>query len=86
VAPFLVEFSGLVPPAYSFVNGDLVLHARSLRLPEGPTIAGLIYLSASFLVLLCIFVGRLRDRQRAAERSLFVQAWHLRQLFPAPRP
>jgi hypothetical protein len=25
----------------------------------------------------------LRDRQRDAERRLFVQAWHLRQLFPA---
>jgi len=25
----------------------------------------------------------LRDRQREAERRLFVQAWHLQQLFPA---
>jgi serine/threonine-protein kinase len=85
--PFAVELSGKFPPAYSFVNGDIVLHARSLRLPEGPTIAGLAYLSVSFLVLLALFIGRLRDRQRAAERSLFVQAWHLRQLFPAaPAP
>ena len=67
MAPFLVEFSGLVPPAYSFANGDLVLHARSLRLPEGPTIAGLIYLSASFLVLLCICL--LYTSDAADERS-----------------
>lgn len=83
LAPFLVELSGRLPPAYSFVGGDLVLHARSLRLPEGPTIAGLAYMSVTFLILLCIFVGRLRDRQQTAERSLFIQAWHLRQLFPA---
>jgi serine/threonine-protein kinase len=83
LVPFLIELSHRFPPAYTFRDGDLVLHSRSLQLPEGPTIAGLAYFSVSFLILLCFFVGRLRDKQRAAERSLFVQAWHLRQLFPA---
>lgn len=83
VAPFAVEQLGLVPPAYSFHAGELVLHARALELPPGPTILALVYTSVSFLVLLCVFVGRLRDQQRAAERRLFVQAWHLRQLFPS---
>jgi serine/threonine-protein kinase len=83
VAPFAVEQLGLVPPAYSFRAGELVLHARALELPPGPTILALVYTSVSFLVLLSVFVGRLRDSQRAAERRLFVQAWHLRQLFPS---
>jgi serine/threonine-protein kinase len=82
LAPFAVELAGTFPPAASFVNGDLVLHARSISLPFGPTMAALAYTSVSFIVLLCLFVGKLRDAQRAAERKLFVQAWHLRQLFP----
>jgi eukaryotic-like serine/threonine-protein kinase len=85
--PFGVELTGLVPPGYTFTSdGDLVLHARALRLPEGPTLVGLAYVSASYVLLLCIAVGRLRDKQRLAERSLFVQAWHLRKLFPRVGP
>jgi serine/threonine-protein kinase len=81
--PFGVELLGVVPPAYSFRPGEVVLHARAIDLPEGPILAALAYTSVSFLLLACVFVGRLCDRQRAAERRLFVQAWHLRQLFPA---
>jgi serine/threonine-protein kinase len=83
LAPFAAELSGLVPPAYAFRPGELVLRARILEVPPVPTLIALVYTSVSFLVLLSIFVGRLRDQQRAAERRLFVQAWHLRQLFPA---
>jgi serine/threonine-protein kinase len=82
LAPYVVEMTGLAPPAYSFRPGELVLHARALELPRGPTLAALAYTSISFVAMLATFVGRLRDRQRAAERRLFVQAWHLRQLFP----
>jgi serine/threonine-protein kinase len=83
--PFAAELSGLVPPAYAFRAGEIVLHARMLDLPPGPTLTALAYTSVSFLVLLSVFVGRLRDQQRTAERRLFVQAWHLRQLFPSGR-
>jgi serine/threonine-protein kinase len=83
LAPFAAEALGVFPPAYSFRGGDLILHARGIELSPGPTIIALVYTSVSFLVLLLVFVGRLRDRQREAERRLFVQAWHLRQLFPA---
>ena len=80
--PFAFELLVSTAPAYSFHGGDLVLHARAIALPAGPTLAALAYTSITFLGLLCIFVGRLRDEQRQAERRLFVQAWHLRQLFP----
>jgi serine/threonine-protein kinase len=82
LVPYAIELAGVAPPAYSFRPGELVLHARSLELPRGPTLAALAYTSVTFVVLLAVFVGRLRDKQREAERRLFVQAWHLRQLFP----
>jgi serine/threonine protein kinase len=82
LAPFGVELLHVFPPAYTFQGGDLVLHARALRLPEGPTMSALAYTSLAFMVLPILFLGQLRDRQRNADRRLFVQAWHLRQLFP----
>jgi serine/threonine-protein kinase len=81
--PFAIEQLGVVPPAYTFRGDELVLHARALELPRGPTLATLAYTSVAFIVLLGFFIGRLRDKQREAERRLFVQAWHLRQLFPS---
>ena len=80
--PFGVEALSLTTPAYTFRPDELVLHARALELPATATVVMLAYTSVSFMLLLLVFVGRLRDKQRKAERSLFVQAWHLRQLFP----
>jgi len=36
-------------------------------------------------VLSMILVGSVRDALSDAEQSRFLQAWHLRQLFPAAR-
>jgi serine/threonine-protein kinase len=80
--PFAVELLHLVPPAFTFRDGDLILHARALNLPPGLTLAGLAYTSLTFMALPMLLVGELRDRQRAGDRRQFVQAWHLRQLFP----
>jgi serine/threonine protein kinase len=83
LAPFGVELLHIFPPAYTFEAGNIVLHPRALNLPEGVTLFALAYTSLTFLVLPMLFLGQLRDRQRDGDRRLFVQAWHLRQLFPA---
>jgi len=83
LAPFGVELLHLSPPAYTFKAGEIILHARALDLPESLTLTALAYTSLTFMVLPMILVGKLRDRQRDGDRRLFVQAWHLRQLFPA---
>jgi serine/threonine-protein kinase len=85
LAPFGIELLHLFPPAYSFAPGELVLHPRLLALPAVPT--RLVLASeVSFLLLIGLFVGRLRDRKLAREREMFVQGWHLRQLFPSRGP
>ena len=83
LAPFAIELTHIFPPSYSFRGGELILHARALDLPEGLTLGALAYTSVTFMVLPMILVGRLRDLQRDGDRRLFVQAWHLRQLFPS---
>ena len=82
LAAFGVEWLHIFPPAYTFQGGDIVLHARMLKLPEVPTVGFLLYTSVSFVVFLGYFVAQLRGKQRIAERQLFGQAWLLQRLFP----
>jgi len=82
LAPFAVELLHVFPPAYSFRGGELVLHARALDLPQGLTLVALAYTSFTFMLLTMLLVGQLREKQHDGDRKLFVQAWHLRQLFP----
>jgi serine/threonine-protein kinase len=80
--PFGIELAHVFPPAYTFTGGEIILHARTLLLPELPVTVALAYTSIAFILFCAYFVGHLRDRQREGDRRMFVQAWHLRQLFP----
>ena len=82
-AAFSVEWLHLLPPAYSFTNGDIVLHPRLLNLPETTTMAFLTYTSVSFVAGIGWAVSLIRGKQRDAERRLFGQAWLLQRLFPS---
>jgi serine/threonine-protein kinase len=82
LVPYLVELLRVFPPAYTFAGGDIVLHPRALALPEIPVTVSLAYTSLAFILFSAYFVGGLRDKQREGDRRMFVQAWHLRQLFP----
>jgi serine/threonine-protein kinase len=84
--PFLVELSGVFPPAYSFADGNLTLLARAQRFSAHTTVPMMFYVGVSFVVLPAIFLGRVREALSAAERQLFLQAWHLRQLLPEKSP
>jgi serine/threonine-protein kinase len=83
-APFGLELLGLVPPAYVFADGNVTLLARAVRLSPHTTLPLLFYASVSSTALPAILLGRVRDALSAAERRLFLQAWHLRQLVPEP--
>jgi serine/threonine-protein kinase len=81
--PFLVEATGLFPPAYTFTDGNLTLMARALHFGPHTTVPMLFYVGVTFVALPAFLLGRVRAALSAAERQLFVQAWHLRQLLPA---
>jgi serine/threonine-protein kinase len=78
--PFLIEFAHLVAPAYEFVPGGLLLHARSVVLSPHTTVPMLFYSSLTFVALPGVFFSGVRTAMLKAERQLFLQAWHLRQL------
>jgi serine/threonine-protein kinase len=80
VLPFALQLLGVFSPAWRFSGGELVLAARGVRLTSEGTIPGLIWSATTFAVIPVVYFGRIRDALSAAERQLFVQAWHLKQL------
>jgi serine/threonine-protein kinase len=78
--PFGLEFLHVLPPAWAFRDGSIVLFARALEIEPRWTLPGLVYSSLSFVVAATYYIGQLRDSLARAERTLFTQAWHFRQL------
>jgi eukaryotic-like serine/threonine-protein kinase len=83
--PFLAEIFGVFPRAYAFEPGRILVFERAVALPEGPTMGAMMYSTLSFVVLATILVGSMRDALSASEQRQFLQAWYLRQLFPAAK-
>ncbi len=84
--PFVLQLTGILPPAWAFRDGALVLLPRAVSLHPVPTIASLLYISVSLAVLPVWYVASVRDALTAAERKLFLRAWQLRQLVPDAQP
>ncbi len=80
--PFLLELVGVVPPAYAFVDGNVTLFARAVRFAPHATLPLLFYASVSSAAMPGVFLDGVREALTTAERRLFLQAWHLRQLIP----
>ncbi len=81
--PYVVEILGVVPRAYTFEPGRIVVAARAAALPHWPTMGAMAYSTVAWTLLTIMLVGRMRDALAALERRQFLQAWYLRQLFPA---
>jgi len=82
-APFVAEVFGLFPRAYAFEADRVIVFARAIALPEGATTAAMAYSTLTFTVFAGVLMGRMRDSLRALEQRHFLQAWYLRELFPA---
>jgi serine/threonine-protein kinase len=80
--PFMLEVSGVLPPAYAFKDGLLQVLPRATELPAMQTMMCLLLTSVAMVVIPGILMGRMRDALTRAERRLVLQAWHLRQLVP----
>ncbi len=81
-APFAIEALALLPGAYVFEAGRIIVPERAIALPRGATMFVMFYATVTFAIMTSVVIGRVRDSLRASERRLFLQAWHLRQLFP----
>jgi serine/threonine-protein kinase len=82
LVPLGLELAGLVPPAYGFASGNLIVLPRLVDFPPLMTLTLLTLSTVALVTLPVLFFGRARDALVAAERRLFHQAWHLRKLVP----
>jgi serine/threonine-protein kinase len=81
--PFFLEIGGVVPPSYQYQDGLLQVLPRAANFPAMQTTLCLFLLSTAMVLIPGVLVGRMRDALTAAERRVFMQAWHLRQLVPS---
>lgn len=80
--PFFLDVTGIVPAAYSLTGGELRVLPRALEFPPVQTMLCLLLTSVAMVIIPGVVMGRMRDALNAAERRLFLQAWHLRQMVP----
>jgi len=80
--PFLLQLAGWLPPSYLFEGDRIVILANLTWFPAPMT--GLYWLTTSIATIVgpAIILAHARDTVGAAERRLFLHAWHLRQLVP----
>jgi eukaryotic-like serine/threonine-protein kinase len=80
--PLLLEALGVLPPAYAFRNGMMLVLPRLADLPSVPTTAFLVTITFALLLAAAVFVTYVTDSLTAAEKRLAYHSWQLRQLVP----
>lgn len=83
MAPFIAEVLGIFPRAYAFEADRVIVFARAIALPQGATTAAMAYSTLTFTAFAGVLMGRQHDALRRLEKRNFLQAWYLRELFPA---
>jgi len=84
--PFSLEIFGVIAPSYRFGSGAIEIVPHAVELPKIASLSFLLVASAVSVVLGTLVVGHIRDRLTAAERRVYLQAWHLREMVPGARP
>jgi eukaryotic-like serine/threonine-protein kinase len=82
LVPFALEVSGVLGRSYGFVNGTMAILPRGVELPQTATLVVLGLSGVLGIATGAIAVSHVRDALAEAERSLYLYAWHLRELVP----
>ncbi len=83
--PFCLQILGVLPVSYAFDAEGMRVVPWGVNLPQAPTLLMLLLGNLACLFVPVFAVGRAIDVLAHAERQLFAQAWHLRQLLPDSR-
>jgi hypothetical protein len=86
LAPFALEWAGVLPPSYSFQDGRFTILPLVVGLPELPSLLALTVASVGALIGATLFVYRATDIARNARGRLALQSWQLRQLATLRHP
>jgi serine/threonine-protein kinase len=88
LVPLALEAAGLWEPTWELSGGKLVISSSAVNLDGAPAVVLLVLANVATLLAMTLLVRSLAVAQRAAQRQLEIQAWHLGQLLPVepPRP
>ena len=82
--PWGLEIAGVLAPTYRFDGGALVLDSPNVTFSAVPVQLAFALVLVALVAIVAILLRSMARRQRAAQRSLELQAWHLRQIVAAP--
>jgi hypothetical protein len=77
-----LEWAGLWPGSYAFVDGTILVRPVALGFPETPTRVLVLASSVASMLASAMFLSRLRESLAAAQARVSLLGWHLRQLVP----
>jgi serine/threonine-protein kinase len=84
--PIILEWIHVLPTTWSISNGAMLIQSDVFqshgRLEEG----ALVLTSLVFTITVGMLSLAINRRRASSQRTLFIHAWHLRQLVPAGRP
>ena len=80
--PLALEWAGVLARSYDFGLDRLCVRAQAVGFAEGPALAYFLAVSLIPIVVVCVYLVRIRDRLVDAERRLRVQAWQLGNIVP----
>jgi len=83
LVPLALEAAGFWERTWWLTGGTVVTRPSAIDLSGTPGAIFLIVGGAAVIVVTSLYVRSIALAQRAAQRQLDIQAWHLEQLLPA---
>ena len=77
-----LEWGGVLPTSYVFVDGTIHILPVALGFPETATRLMMILSALASILAVALFISRMRDSLASAQQRVLVLGWHLRQIMP----
>ncbi|HEY4056953.1 MAG TPA: serine/threonine-protein kinase [Kofleriaceae bacterium] len=84
LAPVVLELVGVLTPTWTVTAGAIISTSPMIRIGGHATIALIVAAHIIAISVFSVFASALARSRRDALRQVESQAWHLRQLLPAP--
>jgi len=82
LGPVLLELAGVLERTWRVVDGAVISTSHVVELSSTATSALLIFGNCMAIIVVGAFANALARSRREAQRSVEIQAWHLKQLLP----
>jgi tRNA A-37 threonylcarbamoyl transferase component Bud32 len=84
LAPLVLEWAGWITMTWEIQEGMLISHAGALVVGGAQTVALVVAASVVTIAMAGVHAASIARANRQAQQQLVTQAWHLKQLLPAP--